>query len=85
MSEKRTLWHMSLIPACLDAKAAQAICWTGSLAGMVAGIWKVAQLELSEPQLCCGILLVMAVTMLGVIAGLLMPIVEFVARQQRDT
>ena len=67
-----------------DAKAAQIGCWICSLIAMVAGIFKLTRLQLSEAELFIGILLVMAVTILCIIAGLLMPIVQFVARQQRD-
>ena len=72
-----------LTSASTDAKIGQAFCWVGALLVMVAGMYKLTRLPLNEAELFFGVLLVMAVTLLGVIAGLLLPVVEFVARKER--
>ena len=77
------LFKRNITTSRLDAKLGQAFCWTGSLVMMTAGILKLTRLQLTESELFFGILLVMAVTMLGIVARLLLPVVEYVAREQR--
>ena len=64
-----------------DAQAGQFGCWLMSLTFMVIGIRRIASYQLTEPELLFGILLVMALTLLGVIAGLIIPVLRFVATQ----
>jgi hypothetical protein len=84
MTDVLRLFRRNLTSTGFDAKAAQIACWICSLIVMVAGILKLTRLQLTEAELFIGVLVVMAVTILCIIAGLLMPIVEFVAQQQRD-
>jgi hypothetical protein len=84
MTDMLRLLNRSLTSTSFDAKAAQTACWACSLIVMVTGILKLTRLQLTEAELFFGILLVMAVTILGIIAGLLMPIVEFIARKQKE-
>jgi hypothetical protein len=84
MTNVLRLFKRNLTSTGFDAKAAQMGCWICSLIVMVAGILKLTRLQLTEAELFFGVLLVMAVTVLGIIAGLLMPIVEFVAQKQKE-
>lgn len=57
-----------------DAKAGQLACWLVSGLVLVLGFLKLFRLSLSETELFFGILLVLAVTLLGVLIGLVLPI-----------
>ena len=57
-----------------DAKAGQLACWLVSALVLVLGFLKLFRLSLSETELFFGILLVLAVTLLGVLIGLVLPI-----------
>lgn len=65
-----------------DAKAAQAACWICSLLVLVVGVLKLTRLQLTETELFLSILLVLAVAILCLITGLLMPIVEYVSQKK---
>lgn len=67
-----------------DTKTAQIASWFCSCLVFLVGTLKLTRLQLSEVELIFGLLLVLAVTLLGLIIGLLMPIVEFVAKQQKN-
>ena len=82
MTNVLRLFKRNLTSTGFDAKAAQMAFWICSLVVMVAGTLKLTRLPLTEAELFFGILLVMAVTILGTIAGLLMPVVEFVAQKK---
>ena len=57
-----------------DAKAGQVACWLVSGLVLVLGFLKLFRLPLSETELFFGILLVLAVALLGVLIGLVLPI-----------
>jgi len=67
-----------------DAKAGQVACWMVSGFILVSGIFKVTAMQLSEPQLFFGILLVLSVALLGVVLGILLPIAQFVEQRRKD-
>ncbi len=83
MTDVLRLFKSKLTSRGFDAKAAQIACWICSLIVMVVGIFKLTRLQLTEAELFFGILLVMAVAILVIITGLLMPIVEFVAQKTK--
>ena len=58
----------------IDAKAGQIFCWIFSAIVMILGIVKVCSFDLTEAQFFAGLLLVVAVSLLGLIAGILLPI-----------
>ena len=66
-----------------DVKAAQVVVWSVALVVMVGGIYTLARFQLTEPELFFGILLVMAVSLQVIVAGLLLPIVAYVAQQKK--
>ena len=59
-------------------------CWVVSGVIMVGGLIKLTALQLTEPQPFFGILLVLAVALLGIILGVLLPIAQCVEQWQRD-
>jgi len=82
MTDVIRLFTRNLTSTGFDAKMAKMACWICSAVVMVAGILKLARLQLTESELFFGILLVLAVAILFIILGLLMPIVEYVAQKQ---
>ena len=69
MTDILQLFKRNLTSPRLDATLAQIFCWTCSIIVMVAGVLKLSRLQLTEKELLFGILLVMAVTLLGIVAG----------------
>ncbi|MCG6155606.1 hypothetical protein [Rubinisphaera margarita] len=59
-----------------DYLFAQSATLLGSIVICIVGLYALIRLDLSEPETFLGILLVLAVTLLGIICGLLIPIVE---------
>lgn len=57
-----------------DVKAGQIVCWLVSPLVLVLGVFKLCRLPLNETQLFFGILLVLAVALLGVLLGLVLPL-----------
>jgi hypothetical protein len=57
-----------------DAKWGQTICWLISCVILILGIRKLTLLPLTETELFFGLLLVLAVGMLGVLIGLVLPL-----------
>lgn len=57
-----------------DVKWGQCACWLASIAVLVLGMYKLTDLPLTETELFFGLLLVVAVTMLGVLIGLVLPL-----------
>jgi predicted membrane-bound spermidine synthase len=57
-----------------DAKWGQIICWVISCVVLLGGIRELTLLPLTETELFFGLLLVLAVTMLGVLIGLVLPL-----------
>ena len=68
----------------LDAMMGQIACCAVSGVILVAGLFKLTELQLTEPELFFGILLILAVALLGIILGVLLPIAQSVAQWQRD-
>ena len=66
-----------------DVKAAQVVLWSIALVVMVGGTYKLARFQLTESEFFLGILLVMAVSLQVIVGGLLLPIVAYVAQQQK--
>jgi len=60
----------------IDCLFAQTATFLGSIVVCIAGLYALIRLDLSESEMFLGILLVLAVTLLGIICGLLIPIVE---------
>ena len=56
-----------------DAKLGQGVSFAGSMVMLVASLWKLTQLELSEAQFFFGMLLSLCVPLLLVIVGLVLP------------
>jgi len=56
-----------------DTKLGQGVCFAGSMVMLVASLWKLTQLELSEAQFFFGMLLSLCVPLLLVIVGLVLP------------
>ena len=65
--------------ATFDAKVGQALCWFFSGVVMVGGLLKLTTLALTEFEFFIGLLLVVAVSVLGLIAGILLPIAQYLA------
>ena len=57
-----------------DAKTGQFACWLASGLVLVLGMLKLCRLPLNETELFFGVLLVLAVSLLGVLIGLVLPI-----------
>lgn len=66
-----------------DVTIGQAGCWLGSILVLGLGFFKLASLPLTETELFFGLLLVLAVALLGVNLGLLLRI-EQNTRSTRD-
>ena len=66
-----------------DVKAAQVVLWSIASVVMVGGIYQLARFQLTESELFLGFLLVMAVSLQIIVGGLLLPIVRYVAQQQK--
>ena len=58
----------------LDAKWGQTICWLISCVVLILGIRELTLLPLTETELFFGLLLFLAVSMLGVLIGLVLPL-----------
>ena len=54
-----------------DAGVGHAVCWAFAILVLVIGLPKLASLQLTEPQLFFGALLLVAVSLLGIILGTL--------------
>ena len=69
-----------------DARAGQIAAWTVSALVLVLGLLKLASLQLTETQLLFGVMLVLAVSLLGVNLGLMLPIAQSVneLRKRRE-
>jgi predicted membrane-bound spermidine synthase len=57
-----------------DAKWGQIICWVISCVVLLGGIRELTLLPLTETELFFGLLLVLAVALLGVLIGLVLPL-----------
>ena len=75
MNALSRLLQRPLTSSMFDARVGQMACWLGSLLIMVLGIFKLTRLPLNETELFFGVLLVMTVTLLGVLIGLVLPLV----------
>jgi hypothetical protein len=67
-----------------DAKLGQVLCWFFSGVAMVGGLIKLTTLTLTEPEFFAGMLLVVAVSMLGLIAGMILPIAQHFGEKKDD-
>jgi len=67
-----------------DVKVAQLVLWSIALMIIVGGIYELTHFQLTESQFFFGILLVLAVSLQVIVGGLLLPIVQFVAQQQKN-
>ncbi len=67
-----------------DATMGQTACWAVSGFIMVTGLLKVSAMQLTEPQFFFGVLLVLAVALLGIILGVLLPIAQTVEQWRKD-
>ena len=67
-----------------DAQSGQIISWLVSILVLIVGFMKLTSLQLTEAQLFFGILLLLAVVLLGVILGVLLPIAQTVRQMQID-
>lgn len=84
----RNLTHWLLHPLTSpmgDARIAQAAAWFCSVCVLVLGIFKVCRLDLNEAQLLFGLLLVIAVSLLGVLIGLVLPLAVAVERERKTS
>lgn len=63
-----------LTSVAFDAKVGQVACWLASGLVLVLGMLKLCRLPLNETELFFGILLVSAVSLLGTLLGLVLPI-----------
>jgi hypothetical protein len=66
----------SLTSGNFDAKLGKNACWFCSAVILVVGFIKITQLQLSEREFFFGLLLVLAVAVLGLILGILIPIAQ---------
>ena len=57
-----------------DAKWGQIACWLASGLVLVLGMYKLTDLPLTETEFFFGVLLVLAVGLLGVLIGLVLPL-----------
>jgi len=64
----------SLSSTATDSQFGSLACFAVSVCVLVLGFWKLFSLELSEGQLFLGSLLVLNLAIMGVVAGLLVPI-----------
>jgi hypothetical protein len=67
-----------------DAGLGHALCWAFSLLVLIVGLPRLASFDLTEPQLFFGILLLVAVALLGVILGTLLLMSHSIAKMRRD-
>lgn len=67
-----------------DATMGRMACWAVSGFIMVTGLLKVSAMHLTEPQLFFGILLVLAVSLLGIILGVLLPVAQTVEQWRKE-
>lgn len=67
-----------------DARSLQIVSWLVSILVLVVGFLKLASLQITEPQLYFGILLLLAVVLLGVILGVLLPVAQAIGQMQID-
>lgn len=84
MTRMLRLFRCDLTSPRLDSKVGQIACWLCSAGVLTLGMWKLSRLQLTEKELFFGVLLVLAVALLGVVLGMLLPLVEESSRRQRD-
>ena len=81
MSHLRDKLSRPLTTPAFDVRLARTLCWLGSAAILILGFVKLTRLPLSETELFFGVLLVLAVGLLGVLIGLVLPMA---VRGERD-
>ncbi len=57
-----------------DARLGQVVCFIAGVLVLALSLWKLTRLELTEAQLFFGVLLSLAVPLLFIVIGLLLPI-----------
>lgn len=57
-----------------DGRLGQLVCFLAGVLVLVLSLWKLTRLELTEAQLFFGVLLSLAVPLLFIVVGLLLPI-----------
>ena len=62
----------------------QVACWLAAAIILVAGLFKLTTMQLTEPELFFGVLLTLAVALLGVVLGVLLPMAQSFDQWQRD-
>jgi uncharacterized membrane protein len=67
-----------------DAQSGQVVSWLVSILVLILGFLKLTSFQLTEVQLFFGILLLLAVVLLGVILGLLLPVAQTVSQLHLD-
>ena len=66
-----------------DAGLGHALCWAFSTVVLIVGLPRLASFDLTEPQLFFGILLLIAVALLGIILGTLLLMSHSIAEMRR--
>ena len=74
MSNFRRLLTFPLSSSTFDRRIGQWICWSISILILMLGFYKLSCLPVNEKELFFGILLVIAVSLLGVLIGLVLPL-----------
>tara|TARA_R100000750_G_C2302092_1_gene79237 strand:- start:22 stop:288 length:267 start_codon:yes stop_codon:yes gene_type:complete len=84
MSKLIKLFTRKLSSSQVDVQIGQIVCWVFAIIVMLIGINKISRMDLSEAQLIFGILLVMILTLQMIIAGMILPIVDYVSQKQKE-
>ncbi len=66
----------------IDRKLGQIVCFIAGIFLFALSTWKLTKLHLTEAELFLGILLIIAVTLLFIILGLLLPMASAVRSKQ---
>lgn len=67
-----------------DAGLGHALCWAFAILVLIVGLPKLASFDLTEPQLFFGILLLIAVALLGIILGTLLLMSHSIAKMRKE-
>ncbi|MFN8710806.1 MAG: hypothetical protein ACK50J_29385 [Planctomyces sp.] len=78
------VFQRSITTGRVDGKLGQTLCWIFSGIVMVGGLLKVTTLSLTEPQFLAGLMLVVTVSLLGLIAGILLPIAQHISEKENS-
>jgi hypothetical protein len=65
-----------------DTKLGQGVCFLASVLILMVSLWELARLDLTEVQLFFGLLLSLAVPLLLLVVGLILPLAQAAWRRQ---